>query len=277
MKIETIHTLPEMEKVDDGFAYPEKYHNKLFLFKDQFILFREASYDTFPKMIIDTVVKSALEDVTDMLSSKLPDKEELLLEIDEKLKEISEDIQKPEPGITEDKVKEIVQEELATAFQNVNRVIENVNDKLAKKVDLEDLQTWRTSIEQGVNNLFLEHTSNYPEDSVQNVLGRLDKLEDTNTINQERVVAIVHKELSVVKDGMQKMIDEAVKSIQPIEAELDARPDVSGILPEVTTEFPMPPVKPPKSEKIKFTELAVMKELGFSMTEIAEAKKAGLI
>ncbi len=273
MNVDTIHTLPEMEKIEDGFAYPKKYHNKLFVFKGQFILFREASYDTFPKMIIDTVVASALEGIKDDLN--LPSKEVLLSIIDTKFDEMIENNKRNEPVITEDRVKEIIREEIANAFQNVNRVIENVNDKLAKKIDLEDLQTWRTSIDQGINNLFLEHTSNYPEDSVQNVLGRLDKLEESNTIDYEKVITIVHKELSVVKKGMQQMIDNTIKSLNYSEAKLDNNPYDNQALPEIGTNNTSNTIK--TSGKVKFTELALMKELGFSINEIAEAKQAGII
>lgn len=196
----------------------------------------------------------------------------MFLEFEERM---NKNIQPVESGISEEKVKELIQEEIANAFQNVNRVIGNMNDKIAKMVELEDLQKWRAQIEQGVNNLFLENTSNYPEDSVQNVLGRLDKLENGSNINEEQVVAIIHKELKVVKDGIKDMVNDAVKSIQPNNTKLKTESQ----LPEVKPTTPMPNVNPPKqhSEKVKFTELAVMKELGFSIQEIAEAKQAGII
>ena len=106
--IETLHAIPEMErtKEDDGFAYPEKYRDKLFYYKDQFLLFREASYDTFPKLIIETVVGTALENIATDIKESLPSADSIVIEVERKLKPTIDKILsgKQNEGITEDKV-----------------------------------------------------------------------------------------------------------------------------------------------------------------------------
>ena len=280
--IETIHTLPEMEKTDDGYAYDKKYHNKLYYYKDQFILFREASYDTFPKLIIETVVNSALENISKDLQDSLPNPDLIMEEV---LKRVEVVIPKYIPkiesvGITKDDVEKVFDDKIGIAFQNINRVIDNLGDKINSKIELTDLQSWRTSIEQGVNALFQENIQQLPKDSVQIILERLENIENTKipiTLTNEQIKSIVHEELKVVHEGMQSMVETAINNISKPVNVIDN--NKNEVLPDISSHTSMPKVCPSKigSEKIKITTLAMMKESGFSIKEIIEARNSGLI
>lgn len=276
--VETLYTLPEMEKTEDGYAYPEKYHNRLFIFKDQYLFFREASYDTFPKQIIDKVVEFELSGLKE--DSDLDDLRNDIETLKNELKELNTEYvslaETKSETPNEEKIKKLIAEtietQLAQMFQNINRVIDNINDKVANKVDLEDLQNWRSQIEKHINSLFSENTQQYPEDSVQSVLERINVLESMNNqsdqstqaISEEAIIDIVHKELKVVKNGIQEMIDSAVKSNTSNMSYPEYKEDV-----KCTSVIEKP--------KLKITTLALLRESGINMSEIAEARDLGLI
>ena len=271
--IGTIYTIPEMEKVEDGYQYEEKYHNKLFYFKDQFILFREASYDTFPKLIIETVVAAALKDANEQLQESIPSTQSILTVLEEQIEDRFSKMKIPE-GITTDAVRKIFDDSIGAALQNVSRVIDNISDKVAKKIEIEDLQSWRTQIEKGVNSLFQENIQKLPEDSIQSILNRLDQIENTKLgVNQDKVSKMINSELKIVHDGLKSTVCDIINQYRPVDVELESRPDTS----DSKQQLPNVLSPPANTNKLKITTIAMMKESGMNMAEIAEARDLGLI
>ena len=63
-----LHILPEMTRneEEDGYCYPEEYINNIYEHKDQYVYFKESSYEIlhkgFVEVVIEAKIKTALED-----------------------------------------------------------------------------------------------------------------------------------------------------------------------------------------------------------------------
>ena len=58
MSFETIYNFPDREKTDDGYEYPKEFHNKIFIYNDNYLLIRKTSHEIINKTLIDTILAS---------------------------------------------------------------------------------------------------------------------------------------------------------------------------------------------------------------------------
>ena len=61
---EKLTIIPELEKTDDGYAYPEKYQYNVFEYQDKLVIFTDSVYYLFPLQIVDIIVKHIIEQVS---------------------------------------------------------------------------------------------------------------------------------------------------------------------------------------------------------------------
>lgn len=177
--IYTLPTLVRNEE-EGNFEYPEKYVGKLFIFNEEYVYFHKRSYQTFPKKLLEMVIdaffkenpieipKQNLEDdrlneiqesfnnQLATLSDKLQDvrEETINLEDLEQFKTqlqnqinsyIQENIQNVQSNnndntVPEDRIREIVNEELKIVHQNLKNVV--------KEIIIENQHMFRTSKEK---------------------------------------------------------------------------------------------------------------------------------
>jgi len=230
---------------DTAFVYPDKYQDQVYEHDGQYIHFTGNSYTTLPKLIVDTVIEakfdnaeSATLDITDENSTK--------------------------------HITKLIEDAQANAFTNVNRVIENMGDKLGECLGLEDLQTFRDQVEVSINQLFAEKSEiakDFNPEDILLELQRLDKKIDgvsgpmqpapvsMETIHN-LIKTIIAEELTVVHDSLPGIVNKLVKHIR------------GDVVEGKTIEV---------SATLSLGQLVTLKESGYTVAEIKELKDSGLI
>lgn len=90
MKLEKLHILPTHNKVDDGYAYDEKYIGKIFEHDNKIIYFKEKSIIDFPLELFNAVENAIIAEITPSLVRLI---EEIKTDFELQLKEINEKIE----------------------------------------------------------------------------------------------------------------------------------------------------------------------------------------
>jgi len=275
--IEELTSIPILERIDDGYAYDSKYQGKLFMLKGNYILFHEASFETIPKKIIDVSISQVLDEKISTLQNNI------ISQVLENLNSNQIELAPVIEGITENDVVKIYDDKIAYSLQNINRVIDNINDKINSKPDLEDLQTLREHIERGVNTLLLDHIS-IPSQELQetnsssdiqihisNLNSKFNELmknySEIPTQTEQTIRRYISSELEIVYAGVKKMINEAFNNYNPHDNSEAAV--INYKVKELDSVL--------QPSKIKISTLMMLKESGFTMAEIIEAHREGLI
>lgn len=162
--IETLHELPKLEHDEEvgGYVYPEEYRNKLFIFNSQYIYIKQGSYDIFPKIIFDSIIEHCIQTMNfetchntgsaDVDEYKLADLENKIDNFNLQFEKIYEELESKvtdqqisdnfystiektiktmdfsflKNTLNENRVKEIIQEELMIVHHNLPQVVSNV-------------------------------------------------------------------------------------------------------------------------------------------------------
>lgn len=69
MPIEKLHAIPAHEKVEDGYAYNEKYVGNVYQHKDMLVYFREKSTLEFPIKVFETYKNLILDELSETTSN----------------------------------------------------------------------------------------------------------------------------------------------------------------------------------------------------------------
>jgi len=246
MEIKKLIAIPEMVRNnnDDGFCYPEKHQQQIYEWNDQYIYLKDVKYDSIPKLLFDELIKNCIPETTeyDVLS---------------------------DTKIT-DYIIKTIGEALSNSFININRVIDNINDRLGESIGLKDLQTFRENIEVSINALFNEKTQIAKDFNPEDVLIELQRLDKkihdikTTPIDPSNVMKLITEyvtnELKIVHDNLPNIINSI----------LDTKPQSNQI-----TEFT--PSVLVADHKLSLGHLIALKEAGYTVQEIHELKTAGLV
>jgi hypothetical protein len=167
MAIKQIYEIPGMEKTKDGLGYPEHLVGKLFKFEDNYILFKEKSYEEFPVSLIDVVIEASsnreddnsfiteeqfntqtsrlaaeserkssntskkVDDLDANLSSKLKNIKNELGSLDDKIKSTYDKID----GMSSpESIKAIISQELTAVHENYEKVIKGLIQEKATEL-----------------------------------------------------------------------------------------------------------------------------------------------
>lgn len=124
MEITTLVEIPKLEHDEEigGYAYPEEYRNKLYIFKDQYIYVKSGSYESFPKFILDTII----EDYLSKSNSETP-------------------------IYNEEYINQRIQEQIVTALDAFNSRFEQLYEQFNDKVSLEQLHDFLESYKNSLN------------------------------------------------------------------------------------------------------------------------------
>lgn len=268
MEIKKLVALPEMirNEEDTAYVYPEKYQGQIYEHEGAYVLLKGNSPTQMPKELIDGIIAA-------------------------KLKAFGNDGGGEYDIMADDRAKsfvnKLVEEMMGNSFNNVNRVIDNIQDKLASSIGLEDFQEFRKQIEVSINQLISEGTKIAedfdPQEINKDLQMVLDRCESLNKrvevlgndfasanidgkslqpapIDAQLVQKIIGEELKVVYDNLpevvNKLIATALQEFTPVTTELTATPAPS---------------------KLSLGQLATLKESGYTVQEIKELKAEGLI
>ena len=183
MEITTLLEIPKLEHDEEigGYAYPEEFRNKLFIFKDQYIFIKSGSYDSFPKFILDNIISDYI--------SKLDIKA---------------------PTYNEEYFSQLIQNQIALAFDNINSRFESLHEAAQDTVTLNQVYE---VLENFKNNLKIPNS----------------------TCNNENTKEIISQELSIVYDNMTKIIQETVhehlNKLPAVRTEIiSSKPTISKLL-----------------------------------------------
>jgi hypothetical protein len=238
MEIEKLLALPEMERNedDDGFAYPIKFQNKLYLYQDQYIFIKKSVFDALPKTLIEVIIKNLIPKTS-------------------------------EESITKEDVIKICDDQIASAFGNINRVMDNWTSKIESKIDLENLQTFRDQIEKQLNDA-LSELENRLEEISSTPTSTLEEMKFDNGIIEEIKEKI--KEESSITD---KNIEDLHFKIDSITKEVYEK--MTSIIQEEVDKKNINPNQTPN--KVSLGSLVALKESGYSVEDIIKLKDEGLV
>jgi hypothetical protein len=168
MSIEQIFNIPNMEKVDntEDYNYPAKYINKLFKFKDKYVLFNDKSYEEFSSNLIDIMIdlvkdniniEKNLTELNNNIDSKIKNKfDEINLILSANIKDTNDSIRLNDKNLDSkikkleidlkskflefqnlDKIKELIDNELKVVYSNYEKVIKELINKKAEELSKE--------------------------------------------------------------------------------------------------------------------------------------------
>jgi len=240
MKIEKLMAMPELErnKEDDGYAYPEKFTNKLFLFQDQYLFIKETTCDALPKKIVDTVIETLIKE--NMSENELLNKTEIL---------------------------EIYDEKMAAAFGNVNRIMDNWTDKIGSKLDLEDLQSFREEIEKQIN-AFIAQMENKLEGMTIPILPEIQEMKFDEGILEE-----IKNRIEMINETYETKYNSLNENINSITQEIYEK-----MVNVIQEEINKKDIKPNQQlNKVSLGSLVALKESGYSVDDIIKLKEEGLV
>jgi len=249
MQIKKLIAIPEMirNSNDDGFCYPEKHQNQLYEWNDQYVYLKDAKYEVISKHLFDELIKVFIPETSEY---------DILSDI-----KVIEFINKT------------IADALSSSFININRVIDNINDKLGETIGLKDLQTFRENIEITINALFNEKTEIAKGFNPEDVLFELQRLDKKineikiESIKQDpidykdimnQVTTYVSDELKVVHNNLPTIIEKLI-----VERTKNSINECSGVLIS--------------DHKLSLGHLIALKEAGYTVQEIHELKTAGLV
>lgn len=236
---------------DNAFIYPDKYQDQVYEYDCQYIHFTGNSYTTLPQLIVDTVIEAKIE-------AKLATVN---------IGESDFDIENVE---STKYINSLINEAQANAFTNVNRVIENMSDKIGECIGLGDLQKFRDQVELSINQLFAEKSEiakDFNPEDVLLELQRLDKkIDDISEPMQpapvqmeeihKLVKTVIAEELTIVHNNLPGMVNKIIKHIR------------GDVIEGKTVELSAP---------LSLGHLVALKESGYTVAEIKELKDSGLI
>jgi len=238
MKIEKLLALPEMERNEDdnGFAYPIKFQNKLYLYQDQYIFIKKSVYDALPKTLIENIIKNLTPETSEEL-------------------------------ITKEEVGKICEDQITSAFGNINRVMDNWTSKIESKVDLENLQTFRDQIEKQLNDA-LSELENRLEEISSAPISTLEEMKFDDGIIEEIKEGI--KESSSIMD---KNIEDLHLKIENVYEKIYEK--MTNIIQEEINKKDINTNQTPN--KVSLGSLVALKESGYSVEDIIKLKEEGLV
>jgi len=243
MEIKKLLAMPEMirNSEDTGFEYPAKFQNKMFQFEGSYIHIEDNKYAAIPAELIDSII---IAKIKDQATEPLP-----------------LDIMGSKVAVTD--INKLIEKRLVDAFTPINRVIDNVNDKLGSSLELKDLQTFRDQVEVMINQMFEEKvqiSKGFDPEQVLLDIERIDKKADAISgpmhpapIPMDAIKAVISEELAVVHDNLPKIVNDIISKM-----------NIKG--EELTTTAPL-----------SLGHLVAMKESGYTVQEIKELKESGLI
>jgi len=267
--IRKLVALPEMirDEEAEAYVYPEQFQNQIYEHNGQYIHLAGNSHTAVPKELFDTLIDQRLETF--------------------EIEPVPFDIAKDKETVTF--LTKKIEELMGNSFNNVNRVVDNMSDKIAQCVELKDLQDFRQQIEQNINQLVSEGTKvseNFDADEMNrdlaSLLEKIESIEKSlHVLNQDfkkanidgasmaptpigvdAVKSIVTGELEIVHNGLpglvKSIIDEQMKHVA---------------YPAVTTEL----IAEPIHRTLSLGQLVTLKESGYTVAEIKELKDEGLI
>jgi len=266
MTIEKILSLPEMVRNEDdtAYVYPEDYQDKLYAFDGKYVILRGNTNESIPKEILDRVIETKLENLDiEQIPFDLSNDETALKIIDNRITEA-----------------------LADSFNNINRVIDNVNDKLGSTLELKHLQEFRQQIEATINNMFEDRGKMIEGFDVNEFMKdfnlitvKLNELEETvNSFGENKESVNINEE--TIKQIISQELNSSVKKIVLQELTV-VHENLPNIVKDIIdqTDLPKATVKSVSSENTKLTlgQLVALKESGYSVQEIKDLKEEGLI
>lgn len=249
MSIETLIEFPLLAHDEElgAYAYPQEFRNKPFIYQDQFIYIKTSAYDTFPKNILDTIKENIIDEVLSAITdntTNISENSEVIKKLTEENKKYKEELERYEIRLSA----------LNDAVNNMNDEIENILSKANKddSVQLENLQLQITELAKSVNknsNLISEKSE--PIDLELTIQEKFKILYDN-----------MFAELSQQIDN--KFNDYSAKII-------DSKPikDIVSVSPAVKPNNP--------NKLITTTNLVMLKDIGFTIEEILELHKNGVI
>ena len=264
MELGELKVMPDMERDDelDGYAYPEEYRNKLFVFKDQYIYIRQNAYDTMPKSLIDNLLIMLFEAKMPKLDiPEMPDLSEYFTRadldtiltnkfstMDASIEQHMEEIRSH--GISADAVKEVVSQCMAGhTNREVEEFIDRINGRLAD-LDIE----LRDKINEVPSFELYDTLQKRVEEVNATINERIDNTKVSGGLGLDDVKSIINKELETVRANMQQIIQE----------EFAKRPTEVSVVPA-------------GGGKVSLGTLVALKEAGYSVDEIKQMRNDGLV
>jgi len=262
-----IEVMPQLirNEEDTKYIYPTEFQNKVFLFESDYIVFSTNSCLAIPKVMFDTVLEN--------FSSPISEQDSGIIELTEFNKTVLSEIAELKDMIkltdtskfmTIDEVNEII----ATSFQNINRVIENQNDKLSRTIDLGSFQEWRDAIDHGIKEMFDAQIAALPSDTIGGIM-KLEQVVDELQKNVELIQASIDDDDDEVLDDLQqqinsrfnKLTNDINKVLLSQHEAIQKNKNDGGSIPS----------------KLSLGNLLILKEGGYSVEEIKQLRDSNLI
>lgn len=134
MKLEKLHVLPNHIKVEDGYAYDEKYIGRVYEHDGKVIYFKEKSVIDFPLELFNAVENAIVAEITPSLVKLI---DEIKLDFDLKLKSITEKIE--ESVLLFENNKETFNSIQFSEIDKLKVEIDNIKKSTVSKQSLDDV------------------------------------------------------------------------------------------------------------------------------------------
>ena len=213
--IETLHELPKLEhdEVVGGYAYPEEYRNKLFIFNSQYIYIKQGSYDIFPKIIFDSIIEHCIQTM-------------------------NFETQQNDEGVNIDEYK-FKLSELENKIDNFNLQFEKIYEELESKIT-----------DQQISDNFYS--------TIDNTIKTMDFSFLKSTLDENRVKEIIQEELMIVHHNLPQVVSNVIQENELIHK--------TENLPTII-----------EHKQLSLSKLVVLKEAGYTISEIKELVSSGLV
>jgi hypothetical protein len=196
LELEHLHVMPQMTRVESeiegggGYEYPERFHNKVFLFNETVVLFEKRKFHEYPVALIHAL--------TEALSQHF----------------VSEDSFK----VLQDTILEVVE----TKFEDIENKLERIEESSSNGYELKIKE-----IRNGL--VSLEKNSHQRLDELSSVIANLAESIGDDTLNIGQLTSdtkkytedLVGKELEILYKNFEKGIANLVKeSVEKIRADI---------------------------------------------------------
>lgn len=125
--IPVLNSLPEREKTEDGYFYPEEYRNKIFRCGNDLIYVKKSVIENLPLMLVNEIINIIINEISNRIDNTIKeminDKINVLDNITGKIDDI-ESI-KASINLLDDQI-----QDQAELINNLNNVIEDISEKI---------------------------------------------------------------------------------------------------------------------------------------------------
>lgn len=118
MSIEKLHVLPTHEKVEDGYAYNEKFVGNVYQYKDSLLFFKDKTYLEFPIKIFEEYKKIVIDEIVSNLS-----------EIEIKIDQLFEDV-----------------DNIKSEQTYLHKLLEQINNQIQSYIEKEEFNNIKSQI-----------------------------------------------------------------------------------------------------------------------------------